>query len=493
MTDPDSLSYSVRLSVVSGYLGQLLLLAGGFSILPPLFALVESEWASAAAYAGASAAFLAVGSLLRRSGTLSEMQSNEAIVMVAMIFVLVPAILVPPIMLAGVNFLDALFEAISGITTTGLSSLASVTDVPRSLLFTRAWLQWLGGVAIMVLSFVLLFGQSANAKRLTGVIAGHQDLLGGTRAYAAIVIRVYLGLTLVGLVALLLAGADWFPAVTLTLTSVSTGGFAPFDGSLASVSGGIQTVVIVLSVCGAIAAPLYHHAVSGDWRVVFEDPELRALFAASLFVAALLFMASLFGNGADASNGDLLVTALSAQTTAGFATMPVADLDPFSKVVLIISMTIGGSVGSSAGGIKLLRLLVFIRLVQIMILRTRLPPHAAIAPSIAARSWNDAELARLLVFIGLFIGVALVSWLPFLSSGYDPLDSLFEVVSASGTVGLSTGIAGPDLDPALKLVLCMDMLLGRLEVFPMLVLFAPRTWLGRRRSRQDNRRQGDAP
>jgi trk system potassium uptake protein TrkH len=483
MADADSLSYSVRLSVVSGYLGQLLLLAGGFSVLPPLFALIESEWLSAATYAGASVVFLVVVWLLRRSGTRGEMQSNEAIVMVAMIFILVPAILAPPIMVAGVRFLDALFEAISGITTTGLSSLASVADMPRSLLFTRAWLQWLGGVAIMVLSFVLLFGQSANAKRLTGVISGHTDLLGGTRAYAAIVIRVYLGLTLIGVIALLLAGADWFPAVALTLSSVSTGGFSPFDDSLASVSGAVQAVVIVLCVCGAIAAPLYHHAATGEWRVVFEDPELRALFGASLVVGALLLMASLFGYGANAGNGDVLMTALSAQTTAGFTTMPVGQLDPFSKVVLILSMTIGGAVGSSAGGIKLLRLLVFIRLVQLMILRTRLPPHAAIAPSIAARSWSDTELTRLLVFIGLFFGVELVSWLPFLWLGYDPLDSLFEVVSATGTVGLSTGIAGPDLDPILKLVLCMDMLLGRLEVFPMLVLIAPRTWLGLRRKK----------
>lgn len=182
---------------------------------------------------------------------------------------------------------------------------------------------------------------------------------------------------------------------------------------------------------------------------------------------------------------DLLLSAFSAQTTAGFSVVPVDAFDPFSKGVLIVSMFVGGSVGSSAGGIKLLRLLVIMRLVQLIILKTRVTPHAAVEVSIAGRAWSDNELVRILAVIGMFAAVVIGSWLPFLWYGRDPLDALFEVVSATGTVGLSTGLCGPGLQPALKGVLCFDMLLGRLEILPLLVFLAPRTWIGRRRPVED--------
>ena len=186
---------------------------------------------------------------------------------------------------------------------------------------------------------------------------------------------------------------------------------------------------------------------------------------------------------------DLALTAVSAQTTAGFSTFPVDELDPFSKVVLIGSMAVGGSVGSSAGGIKLLRLIVLIRVVQLIILKTRTTPHAAVDMRIAGRQWSDHELVGVLALTALFAGVVLISWLPFLWAGHAPLDALFEVTSATGTVGLSSGITGATLSPWLKGVLCLDMLFGRLEILPLLVLLAPRTWIGHRRELQSAQAQ----
>ena len=392
-----------------------------------------------------------------------------------------PLVLALPMTMAGVGFLDALFETVSGITTTGLSTFATVADKPASLIFAAAWLQWMGGIAILVLSFALLFGQSASARRLTAVIAGEQGVVAGTRAYASVVIRVYVGLTLVGIAALIVAGAHWFAAVTLTLSAVSTGGFAPFDGSLAGQGGLVRGVVIALCLAGRDRAGAL---LSGADRQG-EGRRRRPGTARPLHRRGGGGGGAGHSRGADirspASAPDLLFTALSAQTTAGFSVTPVAHLDPFSKVVTILSMITGGGVGSSAGGIKLLRLIVFIRLVQLMVLRTRLTPHAAPARTIAGRDWSDPELSRILVVVGLFFAVILLSWLPFLWAGYDPLDALFEVASAAGTVGLSTGITGPRPAGGAEGALSLDMLLGRLEVFPLLVLVAPRTWIGQRR------------
>ncbi len=144
-------------------------------------------------------------------------------------------------------------------------------------------------------------------------------------------------------------------------------------------------------------------------------------------------------------------------------------------------MAVGGGSGSTAGGIKLLRLLVVLRLLQFFVRRTAMPPHAAAQPRLGGQPLDAEEVQRVALVVVLFGVAAGLSWLAMLIYGYPPLDALFEVVSALGTVGLSTGIASPDLATPLKLVLCADMLLGRLELLALLVLLYPRTWFGKRR------------
>ena len=143
-------------------------------------------------------------------------------------------------------------------------------------------------------------------------------------------------------------------------------------------------------------------------------------------------------------------------------------------------MLIGGGAGSTAGGIKIIRLLIFLRLLQIIILRINLPRHAVIQARIHGERISENQIREALFFILLFGVVIFLSWLPFVAMGYDPLDTLFEVVSATGTAGLSVGITSSDLPDVLKSILCIDMLLGRLEIVALLVLFYPGTWIGRR-------------
>lgn len=479
----ETLSHSVRPRVVGAYLGQLMLIVGLLSIPPLLFALINTEWSYAAGHAIEMATLLGGGWILFRGESSIDIQTNEALVVVTLIFLITPLIFAVP-MLTKVGFSDAIFEAVSGITTTGLSTFATVEDKPRSLLFTAAWLQWLGGLGIMVFSFALLFGQGIGAKRLTAVLGEQQNVYGGTRAYAGVVVRVYVGLTVGGIAALWIAGANWFVAVTLTLASVSTGGYSPLNASIGSLDDAIQAIVILLCLFGAVAPSIFYEAAHGRWRVVLRDFELRALVIACMVVSALLLLRWWIQEhpGAYIGSMDLVITALSAQTTAGFSAVQISNLDTFSKLVLIVAMGLGGGVGSSAGGIKLLRLIVFIKVVQLVILKTRLTPHAVAPTQIIVREWADHELIRLLLIILLFVGVVALSWLVFLWFGHDPLDSLFEVVSATGTVGLSTGLTSGGLESPLKAILCLDMLLGRLEILPILVLLAPRTWIGPRQS-----------
>jgi trk system potassium uptake protein TrkH len=155
-------------------------------------------------------------------------------------------------------------------------------------------------------------------------------------------------------------------------------------------------------------------------------------------------------------------------------------MDPASKLLMIVSMLVGGSVGSSAGGFKLLRLLILLRFLQFMILRSALPSHAVAQPYLARQKLESDDIQRALLLILVFGGIVFLSWLPFVVLGYDPLDALFEVASACGTVGLSSGITRPELEVVLKGVLCFDMIAGRLEIIALLVVLYPRNWIGRR-------------
>jgi trk system potassium uptake protein TrkH len=173
--------------------------------------------------------------------------------------------------------------------------------------------------------------------------------------------------------------------------------------------------------------------------------------------------------------------AASSQTTAGFSTLPVSDLSDVSKLLLVVAMAVGGGVGSTAGGVKLLRVIIVARVCTAMVARTGLSRHAVAEPRLRGQRLHEEEIRAAFALLVMFVVVVLASWLPFVAMGYDPVSSLFEVVSATGTVGLSAGVTSASLPPVLKAILCADMLLGRLEIVAWLVVLAPRTWVGRRR------------
>jgi len=387
-----------------------------------------------------------------------------------------------PFAAAGVAWVDALFESVSGVTTTGLSTLGSCERLSPTLLFTRAWMQWYGGLGFAVLCVALLAGPGLAARRL-GVGDEAGGLVESARAYARRVAKVYVALTAVGFALLVVSGLGLFDALVHVLAAVSTGGFGTRDASLAGL-GGATTPVVVLALCfaGAVSLPRYAEVRRRGWGVLARDLELRMLVGGVLATSALLGLVLLVREGrplAEAAwHAPLL--AVSAQTTAGFSTLDVGSLDPAGQLVLVLAMLAGGSVGSTAGGVKLLRLAIAFQLVAWLVRRTRLPAHAVSPPSVGGAILEAQEAQRALATILLFGAALVVSWLVFVLCGRPGMTSLFEVASALGTVGLSAGEAGPQLADGLKLVLCVDMLLGRLEVLAVLVLLLPRTWVGRR-------------
>jgi trk system potassium uptake protein TrkH len=481
----DSLLYAVRPAVIAKRAGQLAVLLAAVIAVPLLVSLVAGEPVAALRYAVVVAALTAVGFGLARVPAPVSIQANEALALCAMAFTLTPLALTWPVMAAGIGFTDALFECVSAITTTGLSTLGSVEGRALSFLFERSWMQWIGGLGIVVLSVALLAGDDLAARRLVDSPISQETLDTSTRLHARRSVATYAVLTLGAVALLVLAGWSGRDAVLLALAAISTGGFAPYDASLAAApQWPARLAVIGVAFLGAVSLPLYHALWRRRWKVLAEAAELRALIVmcAIVSVGLALLMAREQGSWSTEIVTQALATAVSAQTTSGFATMPLTSLGPAALLVLIVAMTIGGSVGSTAGGVKLLRVLLLLRVVQHMLRRTAMPDHAVATPQLQGRPVGSEAIANALLLVLLFAVTVLLSWLPFLVLGHAPMASLFEVVSAVGTVGLSARVTGPELHPLLKGVLCVDMVMGRLEFIAVLVVLVPRTWFGRRRS-----------
>jgi trk system potassium uptake protein TrkH len=475
----DALSYAVRPAVVAKYLGQLCIGLAIVTLVPLLASVLFHEYDLTGRYVVVCIIYVAVGCLLARLKGTEKLQVNEALVIVALVFGISPVAAVWPMSLSTGDTVDALFEAVSAVTTTGLSTLTQVEQLPRTFLLTRAWMQWYGGLGIVVFSVALLMGHSLAARRLIEPDAG-ENLITTTRTHARRVLKVYLGLTVFAILAFWAASGSAYHGVTHALATVSTGGFSSFNDGVAGFDNRVVLVGVTLfCILGATAFPLLYQGIHGDWRALLADPELRLLLILVAIVTAALVV-TMKTSGAGGDWFDALFMAVSAQTTTGFATVNVAELDNGAKALLIVSMLTGGSVGSTAGGFKLLRLLIVLRLLHLIIQRSSMTSHAVATPRLGGRPLDNEEIGRALGLVLLFLLTALASWLVFLFAGYPPLDSLFEVVSALCTVGLSTGITGPELPDYLKLLLCVDMWLGRVEIVALLVVLFPRTWWGKR-------------
>lgn len=477
------LIYAVRGRVVLKYGGQLALVLAVLTLLPLLVAVLEADWEMGLRYLILCAALFVVGGLFARLPAPEVIRTNEALTVTALAFIVPSLLMAWPMMADHLSPLDAIFEAVSGVTTTGLSTLARVSEHSASFLFLRAWMQWYGGLGFIVLSVALLLGHQAAARRLYNPVDSGESLMATAQTYARRTLIVYTGLTLFGLLLVWPLSQHTFAVLLQVLSAVSTGGFSSYDNSLAGMSSRAAIAVMLVSFLSAVSLVLYwrvfHVGWRRGWRTLLFDVELRSLVLACVIVGSVLGVLEwLHGSRAPWYHGFML--GVSAQTTTGFSTQNIATLAPAAKLVMILSMLIGGSVGSSAGGFKILRLVILFRAVQLMLRRAATPPHAVVPASLGEQKLTADDINRALLLILMYVGLVILSWFPFLLAGYAPLDALFEVVSACGTVGLSTGITRPELAGFLKGVLCFDMLAGRVEIIALLVVLYPRNWFGHR-------------
>ena len=473
---------AVRLPVVIRYVGELMIGIAFMVGVSGLVAVVTGDFRFAERCALMLVVVAGFALYSRRLPEASDLQVNESLMVVALTFIIGCASMVWPLMAAGLGVADAVFESVSGLTTTGLSVVAHPESQSATFLFTRAWMQWCGGLVIVVLALALVTDPGPAARKLFGTETSDGGMIEGTKLRARRALLIYTLLLLAGFILLLLLGATPFDSLVHSLSSVSTGGFSTHGDSIAGMPGAARAGVIFLTFCGSISLSAWPRAWRGDWMRPLLSRETRAIFVMGLMAGLVLAVSLVMFDGYSWSRSLAVapLLSLSAQTTSGFEAAQVAGLDSFSMLVLIFCMFVGGSMGSTAGGIKMTRMLMMAALVRYLMQRASVSRHAVLDAETGGPDFDQREVYATLGLVLLFLLVVMISWLIFLALGFHPMNALFEIVSAVGTVGLSSGLTSSHMGLLPKALLCVDMLMGRLEIVALLILFYPGTWIGTR-------------
>ncbi|WP_255680549.1 potassium transporter TrkG [Methanosarcina sp. DH2] len=342
------------------YIGHLLLVFSAVLLVPMLAAFVLGETDAALVYGSSALLTAGTGAILQKLLPDFELELKEALILAAITFPLCSLVTAVPMALStGMPFLDAYFECVSGVTTTGLS-LAPPSPT-RLFFFTRSWLQWIGGIGIIVLVLGILIRPGTTAFRLYRVNFGESRIRPSVIATARTLGTVYFILTLLSLTLLLLSGMPFYEAVCHALSAISTGGFSTQAESIGAYEGFLIPFLITVScIMGAISFSLYPEVLEDPGSLI-RDPQVRYMLGLSVLGTALFALTLSGGEGGPEllqTLPDAVFQTVSALTGTGFATIDIAPLSDASKGFLSAIMCIGGSVGSTTGGIKLFRLIV---------------------------------------------------------------------------------------------------------------------------------------
>lgn len=381
---------------------------------------------------------------------------------------------------------DAFFETMSGFTTTGASVLTDVESLPKSILFWRSITHWLGGMGVIVLTLALIPSlKIAGMKLFRAEVPGpaKSKVLPRVAQTSRELYKLYIIITVAELVALKIAGLSWFDSFIQTFGTVATGGFSNYNASVGAFANPAVHYIITffMLICGMNFA-LHFLALRGNFRAYFRDPETRfyifvTISACLLIGANLIFTMDL--NGEEAFRHSAFQT-VSILTTTGFATADYINWPFFSQAVIFLLMFIGGCAGSTGGGIKNVRYLIMFKTASRQIARL-IHPKAVIPVRLGREVIPEELVESVQSFFFFYFAILLACTLVIASMGFDLLSSLTAVAASLGNIGPGFGVVGPASNYAAipgagKLLLSLCMLVGRLEIYTVLVVLSARFW-----------------
>ncbi|MBI4919565.1 TrkH family potassium uptake protein [archaeon] len=464
----------VDLLLILQLISTLLRVYGVALVVPALVAFYFKEFVAASSYfvsgliifGGSSAILL----FLEKPLAGYEVKLRHAVICLALAWTAVSLTSTIPFIQSGMSFVDAFFESISGWSGTGLTMVPDPSKLPQSLNFFRAFIQWVGGFGIVVLA-LLLYTRPSTAKRLFAAEGRTENFFWDFKKIARGVVGIFLFYTILGVISLRISGVPFFHAIIHTLTSISTGGYSSNPVGIGLYGAWPMFFGILLMIIGSTSFSSHYDLLTGQFKRFVKNPEIRFMLFIISFAAILIFFEIWVMKGKFFYDGFFYVVSAISGTGAG-TPVAVSSFNQVSMIILIFLMICGTCYGSTAGAIKLWRILIIGKIIRREISRHFLPEHAVLPIKVGDQIVNDDQALKVTAYALLYLSLLFIGSFVFMLSGYPTVDSIFTVASAQGNVGLNILPEATyyGMNPLLKLLLSFHMILGRIEIFPFLIL-----------------------
>ena len=480
---------------ISRTVGLILLITGIFQVFPLLIAVIDHEPKNVLAYIESLCLILLVGGalvLFSRGGN-RMFSAQEGFAATGLSWIFMSAFGALPFFLSGQipSYVDAFFEMVSGFTTTGASILTDVEALSRCNLFWRSFSHWLGGMGVLVFLLAVVPGARKNGG--TGIYLMRAESPGPSvdkltphlRQTAMILYGIYILLTVLCIVCLLLGGMPVFDSFCIAFGTAGTGGFAIKNSSMGGYSYFLQTVVTVFMFLFGVNFSLYYMLLLRKFKAVFKNEELRLYFgiAAGSIVLIAINISRMYNTVYEAVH-HAAFQVVSIMTTTGYGTVDFEQWPAFSKAILLSLMFIGASAGSTGGGLKVSRVLLLMKSIRRTI-RKALHPRRVQPVYMDGRAVSEEVCDNVNAYLAIYCVILVLSFAIISVDGFSIGTNFSAVASCFNNIGPGFELVGATQNFSIysdlsKIILSLDMLLGRLEIFPLLLLLSPDTWSRRR-------------
>jgi trk system potassium uptake protein TrkH len=445
---------------------------------------------------GDALAFLLTIIMLAVAGTIlniikpetSEIYARDGFAIVSLSWIIVSVFGSLPFLFSGAtdSFIDALFETISGFTTTGSTVFTDVESLPKGILFWRNFTNWLGGMGVLVLTLAVLPSAKANTLHIMKAESPGPDpekLVPKIGQTAKILYMIYIAMTLVEIILLLIVGMPLFDALVNSFGSAGTGGFSIKNISIEAYHNvSFEIIIAVFMFLFGVNFTLYYQSLRGNIRSALKDGELRFYFgvvAAAILIIAFNITGSVYGSFGEAIRYALFQVS-SIITTTGYSSTNFNLWPALSKSILVLLMFIGASAGSTGGGIKCIRILILLKIIKREVNKI-IHPRSVYTVKVNEKAVDEEKLSGIMAFFAAYIIIFVASVLVVSLDNKDLVSTFTAVAATLNNIGPGLEIVGPagnfsSLSDLSKVVCSFCMIAGRLEIYPALVLFSPMFW-----------------
>ncbi len=470
-------------------IGVLLLILGTFMLIPFFVQFLYDENSATFLSSASVTAFIGMLLVLTNLEESRKLNLQQAFLLTTLSWLSIAIFGCIPFLLADLNltFVDAFFESMSGITTTGSTIITNLENTPKSILIWRSILQWLGGIGVIVMAITILPLLNIGGMQLFRMESSDtaEKILPKTREVTLMISVVYLFLTIACGLSYWFAGMNIFDSVAHSMTTIATGGFSTYTNSIGYFQNPkIETIAIVFIILGSIPFIAYLKFIKDDKKIFFKDVQIKGLFYILTISVLLMFLYLMINNSQHSFLDNLRISTfnvVSILSGTGYVTADFSSWGKFPLIFFLFLMFLGGCAGSTTCGIKIFRFQILGHFVMNQI-KKLIYPHGVFPLKYNNKKISNTFMYSIITFIFLYFLIFFILSTILSLNGLDFITSLSGSASAISNVGPGLGeIIGPsgnfsNLPDFSKLSLSFGMLLGRLELFAVLVLFFPSFW-----------------